>query len=100
MNVRGTPFDCVENAQTYIRLLIEAIAEAKLEVEQDVAASRGVCSERHLQALRLVRYKLYLLEQHLSISGRMLSDLSSLRRPLLEGEPDLRRHAKPASDRQ
>lgn len=98
MNVRATPFDCVENAQAYIGLLIEAIAEAKQEIEADVTTVCGARSERRLQALRLVRYKLFVLEQHLRISRRMLNDLRRLRRPLLEDEPDLSRHAKLASD--
>ncbi len=97
--VCATPFDCVENAEAYIGLLIEAIAEAKREIEVDVGIACEVRAERHLQALRLVRYKLYLLGQHLKISRRMLNDLIKLRRPLLEDEPDLTRRAAPASDR-
>src|SRR6184192_1219823 len=45
-----TPFDSVENAQTYIRLLIEALIEAKQEIEDDVASASGGRSERRLQA--------------------------------------------------
>jgi hypothetical protein len=79
-----TPFDSVENAQAYIQLLIETLVEAKKEVAADAAASRSARSERRLQALRLVEYKLHRLEHHLTVSGRMLNDLRRLRRLLLD----------------
>jgi hypothetical protein len=79
-----TPFDSVENAQAYIQLLIETLVEAKKEVAADAAASRSAHSERRLQALRLVEYKLHRLEHHLTVSGRMLNDLRRLRRLLLD----------------
>jgi hypothetical protein len=88
-SVVQTPFDSVENAQAYIQLLIETLAEAKKEVAADAAASRSARSERRLQALRLVEYKLHRLEHHLTISGRMLNDLRRLRRLLLDEASDL-----------
>ena len=84
-----TPFDSIENAQTYIRLLIETLIEAKTEIEDDLTAANEARSERRLQALRLVQYKLHRLEQHLRISGRMLNDLRRLRRLLLDDGADL-----------
>jgi len=82
-----TPFDSVENAQAYIQLLIETLVEAKKEVADDVAA--GTRSERRLEALRLVEYKLHRLEHHLRMSGRMLNDLRRLRHLLLDEASDL-----------
>src|ERR1700687_2041567 len=79
-----TPFDSVENAQAYIQLLIETLVEAKKEIAADAASARVAHSERRLQALRLVEYKLHRLEHHLTISGRMLNDLRRLRRLLLD----------------
>jgi formiminotetrahydrofolate cyclodeaminase len=78
-----TPFDSVENAQAYIQLLIETLIEAKKEVADDAAAA-ATRSERRLEALRLVEYKLHRLEHHLRISGHMLNDLRRLRRLLLD----------------
>jgi hypothetical protein len=78
----------VENAQAYIQLLLETLAEAKREVAADAAASAR--SERRLQALRLVEYKLRRLEHHLTVSGRMLNDLRRLRRLLLDEAANLR----------
>jgi len=79
-----TPFDTVENAQQYVRLLLEAIVEAKQEVDADLAAATGPRLERRLQALQLVQFKLDRLEHHLQSSGRLLNDLRTLRRLLLE----------------
>lgn len=79
-----TPFDSVENAQDYVRLLVEAVVEARQDIESDVTAATESKSERRLQALRLVQHKLDKLEQHLKTSGRLLNDLRTLRRLLLE----------------
>jgi hypothetical protein len=84
-----TPFDSVENAQAYIQLLIETLVEAKKEVAADAASAKSAHSERRLQALRLVEYKLHRLEHHLRVSGRMLNDLRRLRRLLLDDGSDL-----------
>ena len=79
-----TPFDTVENAHDYVRLLGEAIAEAKSEIEADLAVAAKAKSERRLQALQMVQFKLDKLEQHLKTSSRLLNDLRTLRRLLLE----------------
>jgi len=79
-----TPFDSVENAQQYVRLLVEAIAEAKSEIEADLGAAASAKSERRVQALQIVQFKLDKLEQHLKTSSRLLNDLRTLRRLLLD----------------
>jgi hypothetical protein len=79
-----TPFDSIENAHDYVRLLGEAIAEAKSEIEADLAEAAKARSERRLQALQIVQFKLDKLEQHLKTSSRLLNDLRSLRRLLLD----------------
>jgi flagellar biosynthesis chaperone FliJ len=79
-----TPFDSVENAQQYVRLLIEAIAEAKSEITADLGSAAQAKSERRLQALQIVQFKLDKLEQHLKTSSRLLNDLRSLRRLLFD----------------
>jgi hypothetical protein len=83
-----TPFDSVENAQAYIQLLIETLVEAKKEVADDAAAA-GARSERRLEAIRLVEYKLHRLEHHRRMSGRMLNNLRRLRRLFLDEASDL-----------
>jgi len=79
-----TPFDSVESAHEYVRLLEEAIAEAKSEIASDLAAATNGKSDRRLEAQRLVHYKLEKLEQNLHNTGRLLNDLRSLRRLLFE----------------
>ncbi|MGA7293277.1 MAG: hypothetical protein WBW53_22570 [Terriglobales bacterium] len=84
MNAPETPFDSVENAQQYIRLLAEAIAEAKTEIAADLVAGTKSGLDRRVQALQIVKFKLDKLEHHLKTSGRLLNDLRTLRRLLLE----------------
>lgn len=79
-----TPFDSVESAQEYVRLLSEAILEAKRDVEADITAEADSMFPRRVQALRLVVYNLEKLSQHLKASHRVLNDLRTLRRLLLE----------------
>jgi hypothetical protein len=79
-----TPFDSIENAQQYIRLLVETVAEAQQDIDRDIQSALEQTSDRRLDALRIVHFKLEKLQRHLSASGRTLNDLRSLRRLLLE----------------
>lgn len=79
-----TPFDSVENAQQYVRLLVEAIAEAKNEISEDLDLAAKAKSDRRVQAMQIVQFKLDKLEHHLKTSSRLLNDLRTLRRLLLE----------------
>jgi len=75
-----TAFDTIESAQEFLGLLREAVEESKQTTQSDIEQEEG----RNLDALRLVFYKLEKLEQHLKASGRLLNDLRTLRRLLLE----------------
>jgi len=81
------PFDSIENAQDYVRLLLEAIVDAKTEINEDLITAEAAQSERRIEALQVVQFKLEKLEQHLRTSGRMLNDLRTLRRLLLDERP-------------
>ena len=83
-----TPFDTVENAQQYVRLLVEALAEAKSEIAADLDAAVAARPDRRVEALRVVQFKLDKLEQHLKASSRLLNDLRTLRRLLFEERPE------------
>ena len=76
------PFESIENAQQYIRLLAEVVAEAKCDIDEEIALSVERMSPRRLEALRLVEYNLEKLQRYLAFSGRTLNDLRSLRRLL------------------
>jgi hypothetical protein len=79
-----TPFDNIESSHEYVRLLAEAIALALSEVEADIAFAGADIAERRKEALQLVAFKLNKLSSHMTASRRILNDLRSLRRLLLE----------------
>jgi hypothetical protein len=82
-----TPFDNIESSHQYVALLAEAIEEARLEVEAEIALMNGA-PERRKEALQIVAYNLAKLSLHITTSGRILNDLRTLRRLLLaEREP-------------
>jgi hypothetical protein len=89
-----TAFDTIESAQEFLGLLREAVEEAKQTSEADIFEGDSRTA-RQMDALRLVLYKLEKLEQHLKVSGRLLNDLRTLRRLLLEerSEPDSEQQA-------
>jgi hypothetical protein len=78
------PFESIEGAQEYLELLCAAVLETKVGVEADVRLQAGPEPQRRLEALRLVLYKLEQLEKHVKASHRILNDLRTLRRLLLE----------------
>ena len=85
MNKRiETPFESIENAQKYIKLLGETVTENVGDIDSEIIAATESGLDRRLQALRIVCYKLQKLEQQLHACSRSLNDLRSLRRLLLE----------------
>jgi len=80
----ATPFDSIENAQDYLHLLLETIADAKKDIASDLASAEQAAPDRRVEALRLVQFKMEKLEQHLRSGSRILNDLRTLRRLLLE----------------
>jgi hypothetical protein len=79
-----TPFDNIESSHEYVSLLAEAVETALAEVEADTALAKADSADRRVEALQLVSYKLNKLAGHLTSSRRILNDLRSLRRLLLE----------------
>ena len=79
-----TPFESIEGAQEYLKLLCATVLEARHDVDADVRTQAGFGPHRRLEALRLVLYKLEQLEKHVKTSHRILNDLRTLRRLLLE----------------
>jgi hypothetical protein len=82
-----TPFDNIENAQEYLALLLDAVDEAKQNVLRNVTARSEVTNDdkntRHVEALRVVAYKLEQLDQQIKRSHRILNDLRILKSMLL-----------------
>jgi hypothetical protein len=77
-------FESIEEAQEYVRLLREVVAETQSLIGQDIAELNGEIG-RQGDALKLVDYKLRQLSEHLRSSSRLLNDLRTLRR-ILYGE--------------
>jgi hypothetical protein len=80
----NNPFESIESAQEYFQYLAEAVLEAKESVERDITTHSSPELRRRQEALRLALYKLERLEQHTKSSRRLLNDLRTLRRLLLE----------------
>ena len=78
-----TPFDSIEGSHEYVRMLSEAVDEARRDVEEEVASAEKELADRRKEALLLVSYNLAKLNLHITSSRRILNDLRTLRRLLL-----------------
>ena len=81
------PFGTIEDAHEYVTLLVETAIEARGSIQEQLhatPASRG----RSVDVLRLVDFKICQLQAHLSQSARILNDLRSLRRLILNERED------------
>ena len=79
-----TPFDSIESAHEFISLFAEAISDSRREIEADAEREATARIPRRLEAVRLTLYNLEKLQLHVSKSRRILNDLRSLRRLLME----------------
>lgn len=79
-----TPFDNIESSHEFVSLLAEAIAEALLDVEADIALADADGATRRREALQLVSFNLTRLKAQMSSSRRILNDLRTLRWLLLD----------------
>jgi hypothetical protein len=79
-----TPFDNIESSHEYVSLLADAIKEAMAEVEADIDLASADGAQRRKEALQLVLFNLNKLNGHMTGSRRILNDLRTLRRLLLE----------------
>ncbi len=76
------PFDSIESAYDFLRILAEAVTEAKRDIEEDVQRESKSNSSRRFEAMRIAAYNVEKLEFHVNRSRRILNDLRSLRRLL------------------
>jgi hypothetical protein len=80
-----TPFDSIEGALEYVSLLVESVEEAREDIAAELVEARGESgAQRRADALQLVAYKLQRLAEHARSSRRLLNDLRTLRRLLLD----------------
>src|SRR5437660_1075387 len=83
-----TPFDNIESALEYVNHLLEATREAQDQIGTEILRAANPQLARRKQALQLVNYKLDKLSSHVAASRRILNDLRTLRRLLLEERKD------------
>jgi hypothetical protein len=83
-NLSVTPFDNIESSHEYVSMLAKAVEDAIAEIESDIAAAPETPNDRRREALQLVRFHLGKLAGHMTSSRRILNDLRTLRRLLLE----------------
>jgi hypothetical protein len=79
-----TPFDSIESSLEYVNYLLEATKEAQDQIEAELARVTDPRFARRERALQIVNYKLVKLYSHVGASRRILNDLRTLRRLLLE----------------
>jgi len=79
-----TPFDSIEGSHEYVALLAEALDEARRDVEEEIALAERDRADRRKEALLLVSFNLAKLNLHITTSRRILNDLRTLRRLLLD----------------
>jgi len=78
------PFGTIENAQEYMRMLADAVLEAKCDLETQTGQETIPSSSREIEALRVALFSLNKLDHHIRVSLRVLNDLRSLRRLMLQ----------------
>ena len=79
-----TPFVNIESALEYVNQLLEATHEAQHQLNAEILRAANPQLARRKQALQLVNYNLEKLSSHIVASRRILNDLRTLRRLLLE----------------
>jgi len=77
------PFDSIEGAHEYMNILANTALEvvADLKRDRDIALRAG--DKRRAQAIELAMFKLKMLDGYIFKSRRMLNDLRTIRRLIL-----------------
>ena len=81
-----SPFDSIESAQQYLRLLAAEVESVRADIKGDVEEAALERAARRVDALQIVDYKLKQLSQQVGASLRILNDLRMLRRLLVVDE--------------
>lgn len=77
------PLGTIESTMEVLTLIQEGIAEALQDVRNDLDNATAEGQKRRVEALTLVLYKLDGLSRNMGSSHRILNDLRTLRRLLL-----------------
>ncbi len=79
-------------------MLFDAIEEAQEDVGAEIAIAESERAARRKEALQIVAFKLTKLSSHILASRRLLNDLRTLQRLLMEERPALEAMARRAGD--
>jgi hypothetical protein len=84
------PFESIEGSMEYVSLLAEVIEEASRDIADEIALAESEGAHRRKEALQLVAFKLARLSANINCSRRIMNDLRTLRRLLLEERKTVR----------
>ncbi len=88
-----TPFDNIETSHEYVAMLATAIEEARKDVDAEVEIALNENAVRRKDGFQLVAFNLAKLSSHITSSRRILNDLRTLRRLLIQEHSRLHRVA-------
>jgi hypothetical protein len=77
-------FDSIESAHDFVDVLAATVLDAVVDLDRDRKIAFADGDKRRVDAIDLAQYKLKALTRHLHRSRRILNDLRSIRRLLLE----------------
>ncbi len=77
-------FDSIESAHDFVDVLAATVLDAVVDLTRDRTIALTDGDKRRVDAIDLAQYKLKALTRHLHQSRRILNDLRSIRRLLLQ----------------
>jgi hypothetical protein len=77
-------FGTIESAHQYVVLLAEVVRDVKQDLEHVASSEQETQVPRRVDAIQLALYNLDKLHLHMKTASRILNDLRSLRRLLME----------------
>lgn len=77
-------FDSIESAHDFVDVLAATVLDAMVDLARDRQIAIGDGDKRRADAIDVAQYKLKALTRHLHQSRRILNDLRSIRRLLLD----------------
>jgi hypothetical protein len=89
-NQSEVPFESIEGSMEYVSLLADVIEEASEDIASEIALAESEGADRRKEALQLVAFKLAKLSSNINTSRRIMNDLRTLRRLLLEERTPVR----------
>ncbi len=90
------PFDSIESAHDFMNVLAEMVLEAMKDLNAERQAALNNGETRRVDAIDIAQYKLKMLCCYVHKSRRILNDLRTLRRLILEERSSVESKAQAA----